>query len=364
MATIAIIGASIGQLPLCLKAKERKLTTICFAYEKGAVCKDVVDYFFPISIMDKERIVEICRQYNVDGIISNTSEITAQISSYIAQELNLIGTPYEIISYFQDKSHVRIATSNIDGLSQPIFYIYDGKIKDLFPCVIKPCVGSSKKGVSYVVNHNEFSNALNYALQECDDILVEQFVDGNEISVECLSFKADHYILQFTDKDSSGPPHFVELGHHQPSQINKGTKNKLCKIIPQILNSLGYTNGASHIEFKIKGDDIYLIEVNLRGGGDDISNKLVLLSSGIDYLGSMIDVALGNFKGFDVIHKPLYSGVYLCKQTSELLPFFLSSVNQKWCIESKVYSTELENSLTNYNRNGYLIYQFDKKIIP
>lgn len=54
---LAIIGASIGQLPICLKAKEMGLETHCFAWEQGAVCKDFVDFFHPISITEKDKIV-------------------------------------------------------------------------------------------------------------------------------------------------------------------------------------------------------------------------------------------------------------------------------------------------------------------
>ena len=51
---LAIIGASYLQMPIVKKAKEMGIETICFAWEEGAICKDVADQFYPISIIDKE----------------------------------------------------------------------------------------------------------------------------------------------------------------------------------------------------------------------------------------------------------------------------------------------------------------------
>ena len=61
MKKLAIIGASYLQLPLVKKAKEMGLEVHCFAWEEGAVCKEMADYFYPISIVEKEEILKICQ---------------------------------------------------------------------------------------------------------------------------------------------------------------------------------------------------------------------------------------------------------------------------------------------------------------
>ena len=71
---LAIIGASIGQLPICKKAQEMNLETFCFAWDKGAICKPFVDHFYPISILEKDKIADICREiHNISGVVSNAS---------------------------------------------------------------------------------------------------------------------------------------------------------------------------------------------------------------------------------------------------------------------------------------------------
>ena len=83
---LAIIGASVGQYALCMKAKEMGLETFCFAYEKGAICKEIVDHFFPISITEKDQIVNVCKEEGVEAIVSNASEMTAEVILHSQQD--------------------------------------------------------------------------------------------------------------------------------------------------------------------------------------------------------------------------------------------------------------------------------------
>lgn len=363
---LAVIGASVGQLPICLKAKEMGLEIHCFAWPKGAICKDYVDFFYPISIMEKEAIVDICRNLQIDGVVSNASELTAEVATYVAEQLGLNCTPYQSFIMLHNKYYVRRLTEGIEGLSKPRYYKYDGFDKQVYPCVVKPCEGSAKAGVSFAHDKRQFTSAIKYAQEITKgDILVEEYINGKELSVESISFKGNHRVIQVTDKDSSSAPHFVELGHHQPAAITASLKEKIEMIIPCILNSIGYTNGASHIELKYNGDEMYLIEINLRGGGDEISNKLVQLSSGIDYLRCMIEVALGSYKTPTRVSTPSYAGIYyLCKQTEKYLPFFEHAKDEEWFVEGHIYNHDLKESHSNYERDGYLIYKYSHKIIP
>ena len=347
---LAVIGASSGQLPICLKAKEMGLETHCFAWPDGAVCKEVVDFFHPISVLEKDLIVDQCRNLKVDGV---------------SEQLGLNGTPYSVLEKLHDKYQVRLLSDSIKDLSTPLFYRYEGIDKGLYPCVVKPCEGSSKVGVSFVQNKEEFSKAIEYSKAFAEsDIIVEEYICGKELSVECISFEGKHHIIQITDKDGATAPHFVELGHHQPAIITLALKRTIENIIPELLKTIGYTNGASHIEMKYNDYGIFLIEVNLRGGGDDISNKLVEMSTGIDYLRCMIEVALGIFESPVKSSESSYAGIYyLCKQTEKYLPSFEQAKNKEWFVEGEIYNKELKESQSNYDRDGYLIYKSNHKII-
>lgn len=115
---IAIIGASTGQLPLCKKAKEMGLETYCFAWPEGAVCKEYVDHFIPISIFEMDKIFQYCRDCNVDGVASNASEETALVVSYVAERLGKVCTPYRVLMNIQNKVFVRQKTNAIPVLDR------------------------------------------------------------------------------------------------------------------------------------------------------------------------------------------------------------------------------------------------------
>ena len=361
---IAIIGASTGQLPLCEKAKQMGLTTICFAWEDGAVCKDHVDKFYPISIFEKEKILEICKEEKINGVISNASDTLVETVAYISEQMGLNGNSYHVIQKIKNKHYVRSVTSDIINLKSIRNLKYDNLSESpLYPCVIKPISGAAKVGVHYVKNQDEFRTAINYAKEVSADIMIEEYICGREISVESLSFNGAHSVVQITDKENSGSPHFVELSHHQPANLTPDLKNKLTDVVSKVLDAVNFKNGASHIEFII--DDleyIYLIEVNPRGGGDEISNRLVSLSTDFDYLKGMIDVALGQFKIVDISHI-FYSGIYfLCAQTKDRLSFFEKSKNAEWLVDINIKNLNLQEAKGNYDRNGYLIYQANNKI--
>lgn len=88
---IVIIGANDFQNQLILKAKARGLETHVFAWEDGAVGKYTADYFYPISIVKKEQILEICRMIEPDGIVLIASDLAVITVNYIAEKLNMVG---------------------------------------------------------------------------------------------------------------------------------------------------------------------------------------------------------------------------------------------------------------------------------
>lgn len=364
MRTIAVIGASVGQRKLFVKAKGLGLRTIAFAWENGATSKDLADRFYPISIMETDEIVRICKEENVCGVVSNCSDITAEAVSRITTLMGLPGIPYDSFLNVKDKSFMRELTLDIDELSVPWYYLYHGEQPVSYPCVVKPCTGSSKRGVSYVHNEEEYFSAIKYAQDTTEgDIIVEEFIEGQEVSVEAISCKGQHYVVQITDKESTGAPHFVEIGHHQPSLLPFEVKEKIKRVVARILSKVNFGTGASHTEMKIRPDGrIYLIEVNPRGGGDEISNTLVEKSTDFDYVGAMLEAAAGCL-GTPVVHDVAFAGIYyLCSQTRDRRAFFMNAEGKDWLIEKDVKTYNLSESTSNYDRNGLLIYVSDHKI--
>ena len=123
---------------------------------------------------------------------------------------------------------------------------------------------------------------------------MEEFAEGQEYSVECVSWQGNHHFLALTKKYTTGAPHFIETAHLEPAPVPASVTEQVKAITFHALNSLQIKNGASHTELKIAPDGtIKLIEIGGRMGGDCIGSDLVQLSTGIDFVKAVIDISLG-----------------------------------------------------------------------
>lgn len=374
MKKLAIIGASYLQRPLVEKAKEMGLYTLCFAWAEGAVCKDLADEFYPISIVDKDEILKVCQKKQIDGICTIASDVAAPTVAYVAERMGLVGNSHHASITANNKYAMRQAFMSA-GVPCPKFLCVEDctnatidKIEQSMklPLIVKPADRSGSLGVTKVENLDALKDAIENALA-CSfkkQTMVEEFVGGREISVEFITYQGKHYPLQITDKVTTGAPHFVELEHHQPSILSAELYAKIYSITENALNALGITNGASHSEYKITDDgDIYVIEIGGRMGGDFIGSDLVRLSTGYDFVKGVIEVALGEFTE-PQITETNHSGVYfLCKETEYLLPCFANADNIDGVVMYEQTDTELRNITCSADRSGYLIYQSTKKFI-
>ena len=165
------------------------------------------------------------------------------------------------------------------------------------------------------------NKALQYAVEysSCGEVLIEQYIEGGrEFSIECLAGCGLYEVIQYTEKDSSGPPHFVENGHHQPAILSDDLKARLRIAAIVILKAVGIKCGLAHMELKVVNGDIYFIEVGARGGGDHIADTLTIRSTDFDYLKAAIDCCLGIYEHKDV-HHVAYAGIYFHSKANEEL---------------------------------------------
>lgn len=367
---IAIIGASYLQKPLVEKANDLGLYTICFAWEDGAVCADISNKFYPISIIEKENILEICKNEQIDGICTIASDVAAPTVAYVAEKLKLYGNSYESAFIANNKYKMRQAFMHANILCPKFIKIQSiddvNTITIEHPLIVKPVDRSGSLGVVKVSTKKELINAVRAALDFsfCKQAIVEEYIEGREISVEFISYKGLHYPIQITDKVTTGAPHFVELEHHQPAQLPQEIYKKIYTITEKALNALGLTNGASHSEYRITNDNrIFIMEVGGRMGGDFIGSDLVHLSTGYDYIKGVIDVAMGTFcePRFDYNS---YAGVYfLCKETERLLPYIQQQANRTDFVKKEITNVTLKNVTCSADRSGYIIYQSKDKIV-
>lgn len=342
--------------------------THCFAWDTPeSVCKLHSDYFYDISVLDKDKILAVCRDIAIDGITTIATDICVPTISYVSEALKLQANSYDTSLCATNKALMRQRFQD-KSVPSPRFVKVNGqdlieKIEMPFPLIVKPTDRSGSLGVAKVFDKKELIEALNEAFANSLEgaAIVEEFIDGPEVSVEYISWLGEHFFLAITDKVTTGPPHFVELAHHQPGQFSEEKAKQIKEVTEKALDSLGITCGASHTELKICPDGrVVVVEVGARMGGDFIGSHLVTLSTGYDFLQGVIECALACFIEPEVTQKGASGIFFLCKETESVMPYF--SGTNSFDIEKKILKDTLVSVSSSNDRSGYLIYRSENRI--
>ncbi|MBO4263307.1 MAG: ATP-grasp domain-containing protein [Bacteroidales bacterium] len=363
---LAIIGAGEGALPIIEKAKVMGVTTVAFG-RNDSLAKDMVDVFVEENSFDVGFMADTCRKLHVNGVMAS-SELSTEVAARVAHEAGLLGN--DVTQGFGGKSKyvMRTKVSQLRTVRQPGFRLYEEGQDVVFPVVVKAVDACGKRGVSIAYDAEGLEQAVRQARENSSDgtALVEEYLKGGqEYSIECLSYgKGKHQIVQYTEKESAGPPHFVEIAHHQPANLSDGMKAKIDRAAWDILEVLGLNCGMAHLEIKIIDGEIYFIEVGARGGGDHISDTLTPLSTGFDYYKAAIECHLGIYQPVPVTSKA-YAGIYFhSKQNERLKPLFEQARTARWCVRNTVVKEEFDEATGNVGatNSGYIIYCADHRI--
>ncbi|MCR5835736.1 MAG: ATP-grasp domain-containing protein [Lachnospiraceae bacterium] len=317
MKKIAIIGASELQNPLILKAKEMGYETHVFAWECGDIGEKTADYFYPISITEKEKILEKCKKINVDAVCTIASDLGNVVAGFVARQMGLPANSEYCIKVSSNKYEMRKAFVE-HNIAVPRFVeITNNDSLDLlgeiqYPVIVKPTDRSGSRGITKLDSPKGLDDAVKKAIELSFEkkAIVEEYIDGNEYSMECISFEGEHKMLAVTKKYTTGAPHFIETGHMEPSDLNEQTIEKAKEEISKALDALDIQMGVSHSEFKVDNEgNIKIIEIGSRMGGDCIGSDLVRLSTGYDCTKMAIQTALGEKPHFEKVKEPSNAAV-------------------------------------------------------
>ena len=360
---LAIIGASYLQLPLIIKAKEMGMETHVFAWAAGDVGEKEADFFYPISIVDKDEILDECKRIGIDGICSIASDLASVTVNYVGRNLGLVCNSTECAFVSTNKHAMRKRFEEHNVPSPLSIELYDKNGFDhsfTYPIIVKPVDRSGSRGITKVLCEEDLNDAINRALEQsfCKRVLIEEFVEGDEFSCESISWKGEHKIIAFTKKFTTGAPGFIETGHYEPAFVGKDERlvDMISPIIINALDSLGIEYGASHSEFKInKEGEIKLIEIGARMGGDMIGSSLVKLSTGVDFVEQVINVALG-IKPTIVKTKDKASGIrYIFTKKDIEVYRRIQKENPEFLVESDRIEIPSQTATDSSNREGYFI---------
>lgn len=343
--------------------------THVFAWEAGAVAKDMAFRFYPISIVEKEQILDIAKKIQPGGVVSIASDLAQITVNYVATGLGLVSNGSESTQLSTNKYMMRRALKS-SGLPCPNFekasaYQPEKIEKFEFPIVIKPVDRSGSRGVTKVSDKLKLKEAFDTAFEESfsKEVIIEEFIEGREISVEMISWKSEHFYITTTDKVTTGSPHFIETEQHQPSSLPEKINSRVIELAKRALSALKIQYGASHTEFLITDkEEIFIVEVGARMGGDHIGARLVELSCGFDYLREVINISCGIEPKIIKTYSKCSGIKYLLPLAGKVSKIVNNCTRYPELVEWEVFVNRgdtIASISDSSDRAGYILYQAD-----
>lgn len=214
------------------------------------------------------------------------------------EELGLPGTPVSAVTALMDKAALR-ARSNTLHPARPVSFARCGRAETIpfiatligYPCVIKPRAGADGEGVRLVRDEAE-ARAAARAYPEVTDLLVEEYLEGPELSVEALSRRGRHRVLGWARRRTAPGPGLAAAGHDLPVALDPGSAEAVRALVRGVLDLAGHHDGPSHTEVILTPRGPRLVEAHARPGGEEFS-RLLRAAHGTDVLGLALAAGLG-----------------------------------------------------------------------
>nr|WP_281261216.1 ATP-grasp domain-containing protein [Desmospora activa] len=237
--------------------------------------------------------------------ITTTSDFYLETVAALAQRWGFPGNTPETVRICRNKAETRRVLQQADVPQPKYMIIQSGNWPEVlpvdFPCIVKPADDSGSNGVFMCRNQDEVKNQAARLLEITHNIrgqptvqtvLIEEYIEGQEYSVEMLTYKGESVCIGITEKKTVGIPYFIESRHMFPAPLNKAKKEELEKVVRTALKAVGFDNGPSHTEVKWTKNGCQVIEMNARLAGGMIP-QAIQLATGIDLLQEQIRIAVG-----------------------------------------------------------------------
>lgn len=301
MKRLLVLGGSEFQIPLLKRAKDLGYYVGLIDMNADASARPYADVFYQSSLKDKAGVLEYAKSFNPDGITVGMVDVAVPTCAYITTKLQLPGMDEETAKRATDKYEMIKAFQKYN-VPHPHF-LYVPKEKRVtnysnvnYPVIVKPVDMAGSRGIYLANNKVELEKAvINSSLaSDRGDVIIEEYMDGPEVSVELVVKNGEPFVIQVTDKTTSGAPHFAETGHLQPSQLSDEIIEKIKEVACNAAKSLNLKNSLGHAEIKVTSNGPKMVEIGARAGGDGIAEQLIELSTGVSFSEIAIQIAMGN----------------------------------------------------------------------
>ena len=306
MKKLMLLGGSRYALPVIETAHKLGVYVITCDYLPENIAHRYSDQYCNVSIIDKEAVLKVAKEFQIDGIMSFACDPGVVTAAYVSEKMGLPSCgSYEAVSILQNKAKFRqFLTDN--GFIVPKVHSYttindamnDMHILD-YPVIVKPVDSAGSKGVTRVDSSNQLFDAVRHAFEYSinKEIIIEDFLEkvGFSSDTDCFSVDGRLEFVSFNSQrfDESSDTPYAPVAYSWPSSMPDKVEKELTREIQRVIELLGLKSSIYNIETRLATNGKpYIMEISPRGGGNRLAECL-RYATGVDLIEGAVKAAMG-----------------------------------------------------------------------
>ena len=316
-----LLGGIRYLLPVIKAAHEHGCYVITVDYIPDNIAHKYSDEYHNLSILDKEAVLALAKELQIDGILSYAVDPGVVTAAYVAEQMNLPFTcSYEVACILQNKARFR------QFLSEHSFNVPNAKgytdaeeaQKDIdffnWPVIVKPVDSAGSKGVTKVEDPKDLKQAIKHALDESHNghFIIEDFLEKDGLSSGSESFfvngqlRYNAFYDQYFDNEALNP--YTPSAECWPSEKPENYLGEVRSELQRLSDLLHFRTGLCNVEWRLcKDGKVYMMEVSPRAGGNRLA-EILNYATDIDIIEAEVCKAIN--EPIPTIHEPNYRGHY------------------------------------------------------
>lgn len=299
-----ILGGSNNQLELIMAARTRGYRTIVVSPYLTDPGVKVADRHIHADIREVDTILTSLSDEKIDLCASDQSDVGSLVQSYICDALGLVGQSPEVILAFADKnmSYQKINESGNRFHPESFFFptlekaleFSETEIEIYANWIVKPVNSQGSKGVSRLNENSKIQIIEAYEESSGGGILFQRYIEGDHFSIDAVVVNSVVHPLALAKKQKYSKNKNLDKRLLVKAVSGSKLSQKLANFHSCVVKTLGLVTGLTHGEYVLDANgNIYLIEIAARGGGGNISGKIVKFLTGFNSSDFLLDSALG-----------------------------------------------------------------------
>lgn len=316
---LMLLGGIRYLLPVIKAAHEQGYYVITADYLPDNIAHQYSDEYVNVSIIDKEAVLKVAREKEIDGIMSFGVDPGVIAASYVQNQMGLPSFgPFESVDILQHKDKFRAFLTE-NGFNVPWAFgfsseneAWDARDKFTYPLIVKPTDSAGSKGCTRVDNEKELMAAIQYAFKYTisGHIIIEEFLEKKGCSSDTDSYAQDgklkfvSFSAQRFDANAVNP--YTPSAYSWPSTFTPEEEEYLTSEIQRLITLLGMKTSVFNIEVRVASNNKpYIMELTPRGGGNRLC-EMLRYATGVDMITAITRAMVGDEP--EVIEQKPYNG--------------------------------------------------------